>query len=154
MWPGLRGSRHEISGHHQCLFVGQCHSLTGLKRGKRGLQTGCTYDRVHHDVSIRMGGGLDEDLGPGGPARVATHSGKSGVGGPPLRDLRLQLLPVLSGGQGDQAEVLLLPPEHIQGAPANRAGRAQESHAPPSAGRGHQITPKARYIAAAVGMTK
>ena len=97
---------------------------------------------------VGMGRRLDQDVGAAGPALVLPGQREAGVGRLPFGHLRGELLPVPSAGQGHHAEVVALAPEHLERAPSDRAGGAE--HRDPD----HQMTPKARYIAAATGTTK
>jgi hypothetical protein len=124
---------HEVAGHDQAFLVGQRHPLARPQRGEGRVEPHGTHDRVHHDVGVGMGSGLDQDLGAARPALVGTGSRESGEGGPPLRHLALELLAVPAAGEGHDLEVLALAAQHVQRAAADRPGRAQHSHASPSA---------------------
>ena len=92
--------------------------------------------------------------GPQGQRVVRAGRREPRERGAPLRHLPLELLAVPAAGQGHHREVIALAPQHVERAPADRAGRAQHRDAASPATVAHQITPKNRYIAAVTGSTK
>ena len=126
---GARGLRHQVAGHDQGFLVGQRHPLPGPERGERGVEPGRADDRVDHDVHVGVGRGLDQHLGPGGLARSPSHAREAGEGRPPLRHLRVELLAVPARRSGPRGGSARAGAAAREGAPADRAGRAQDGHA-------------------------
>ena len=126
---GARGLHHEVAGHHQAFLVGQRDPLPRPERGQGGVEPGRAHHRVHHDVRVRMGRGLDQHLGPAGPAVVRFRAPRSPAkAGTPLRHLPLELLAIPAAGEGDELEVVPLAAQHVERAATDRAGRAQHCH--------------------------
>jgi hypothetical protein len=149
-----RRLRHQVTGHHQGFLVGQGDALPCPKRGQGSLEAGGAHHGIHYDVRLGMGGGFDQHRRTGGPTRVGLDARQGGVRGPPLRYLSFHLLTVSAGGKRHQTEMLLLAAEHVERAAADRAGRPEQRDPSLTLECRHQITPKPRYSAAAVGMTK
>jgi hypothetical protein len=139
---------HQVAGHDQTFLVGQGDPLAQPERRERGVEPGRAHHGVHHDADVGMGRRLHQDVGAAGPALVLPGEREAGVGGPPRGHLRGELLAVSSAGEGHHPEVVALAPEHLERAPSDGAGGAEHRDAD------HQMTPKARYIAAATGTTK
>jgi hypothetical protein len=91
---GARRLRYEVARHDQRLLVGQSHPLAGPERGQRGIEPGGAYHGVHHDIGIRMSGGLDQYSRTAGPSHIVRHAGQTRVAWAPLCHLRSELLPV------------------------------------------------------------
>ena len=126
--PAQAACGHQLAGHDERLLVRQRHPLARPQRGQRGVEPGRPDDRVDHDVHVGMGRGLEQHVGAGRMASAVAARRQAGVGGLPLGDLCLELLDVPPGRERDHAEVLALPPEHRQRAPADRTGRAKHGH--------------------------
>ena len=126
------GTRHELSGDHERLLVGQRHPLAGSEARQRGIKTCRTDDRVQHNVHVGERRGLDETARARLPVvgvRAASIANKTHVGRHELGRLLLQQHRILVGGKRRDAEGAALSVEHAQCGRADGAGRAEHGHA-------------------------
>ncbi len=73
--------------------------------------------------------GLEQDFRPCRVGGAGLGPSQTYEPGSPLGRLRLELLEIAAAGKGHDAEVLPLPAQHRQRAPADRAGGAEHRDA-------------------------
>ena len=161
----LHGTHEQGPGHHQRLLVGEQQTLACTGCGQRGRQTRGTDDRRHDVSGLGHGRDLLETFDTREDLRAPRH-----VREQLAQTLRRSLLdhhrdlrsvtPALLGHalavaicrQGDRAKLLGMTGDDIEGAYADRAGRAEDSYADHVA-TPIKVIPKANTGAAAVKLS-
>lgn len=114
--PSLGRQPHHLrTGHHQGLFVGDCHGFSGVDRGPSPRQAGAADDGCHDHVDVRRADGpLDafgagQELGAGGKTRPVELPGGFNVGRDNVfrtqaASLLAELIQLAMGRKGDDFE--------------------------------------------------
>ena len=138
--PGLGTGRFPLQegpGDHHGLLVGQSDLFPGLDGGQRRPEAVDAGDGRDDDVVAGPAGHLGGALGPEGHPDLPPSVPPTELGGIPLRpqgdDLRLELRGLLeeegdvgARGQAGDPEPIFEPGRDLQGAPADRSGRAED----------------------------
>ncbi len=132
------GHRHHRPAGDEGLLVGQGQPVPGPQGGQGDGEPGEAHHSVDHHVGVagdggqRTRSGVDLDLHAG---REGLPQGRRPVGvgdgdhvGPELGHLGGQLLDRGGGAQGHDAVPVGLSPHHVEGLPADGAGRADQAH--------------------------
>jgi hypothetical protein len=135
---GLGERHHQLAAHDERLLVGE-REVDALAQGGDGRpEAGAADDGVEHEVALGVGDDLDEPVGAAEDRAVGPVFGCAGGRAvvregdrldPELRGLLDHALETGGGRETHDLEVVG-PLDHVECLLADRAGRAENDHAP------------------------